>query len=249
MKNLLILALVPTVFASPQFFPRLRGGFLQRMRNRQNNNNDANVNTGPGGFPVADFCLQSGQDVADGTQNRNGACSSTPQGSIPSTNNMVSTLILQPQDGDTVPSNTPFDITIRTRNMELGTFDDPNSLYYQSPQQLNEEGLIIGHQHVVIERVPTDGNPTNPNDFEFFKGLDTPPDANNDLSTTVDEGLPSGRYRLCSITGTRGHQPVVMPVAQRGSQDDCIRFNVVDNNQGFQQNANRAQNRNIRRNK
>jgi hypothetical protein len=30
------------------------------------------------------------------------------------------------------------------------------------------------------------------------------------------------------MTGTNSHQPVIMPVAQRGAQDDCIRVNVIN---------------------
>lgn len=183
----------------------------------------------PSNTGTSNFCLRSGQALADGTQNRGGSCSSTPQGSIPATNKMVSTLILEPKNGAVLRANTPIGIKVRTSNMDLGFFDEPNTQYYANPQTLNSQGLIEGHQHVVIQRINDPQTPMNAEVFEFFKGLDSQPDANNDLTTTLDEGLPAGTYRLCSLTGTRSHQPVIMPVAKRGAQDDCIRFSVANN--------------------
>jgi transcription initiation factor TFIID subunit 15 len=46
------------------------------------------------------------------------------------------------------------------------------------------------------------------------------------LQTTVKGGLPKGFYRVCTIVAAANHQPVLMPVAQRGSQDDCTKFIV-----------------------
>lgn len=39
-------------------------------------------------------------------------------------------------------------------------------------------------------------------------------------------GLPAGNYRVCTMTSSSNHQPVLMPVAQRGAQDDCQKFVV-----------------------
>ncbi|KAH6572497.1 hypothetical protein BASA62_003324 [Batrachochytrium salamandrivorans] len=69
--------------------------------------------------------------------------------------------------------------------------------------------------------------------FEFFKGIN---DRHTDgkqgrlLSATILAGqlTINGNYRICSITGSDSHQPVIMPVAQRGSQDDCIRVTVFN---------------------
>ncbi|CAG8833909.1 36870_t:CDS:1, partial [Racocetra persica] len=64
-----------------------------------------------------------------------------------------------------------------------------------------------------------------PTKHTVFKALNDKT-KNNELSVKVD-GLPRGFYRLCTMSSTHSHQPVIMPVAQRGSQDDCIRFKVV----------------------
>ncbi len=94
-----------------------------------------------------------------------------------------------------------------------------------TPQTVNKQGLIQGHQHVVIQKIGNAKEPLDPQKFEFFKGLDQPPKG-KDLTASVDKGLPQGEFRICTLTGTFGHQPVIMPVAQRGSQDDCIRVTV-----------------------
>lgn len=74
---------------------------------------------------------------------------------------------------------------------------------------------------------PGSAKPLDARKFDFFKGLNEPAVAGGTLSVNIPAGkLKDGQYRICSITGTDTHQPVIMPVAQRGSQDDCIRINV-----------------------
>lgn len=71
----------------------------------------------------------------------------------------------------------------------------------------------------------------------------------NDRLLTQDHsgGLPAGNFRVCTLTSSSNHQAVIMPVAQRGSQDDCTKFTVVangngNNNGGQNQAQNQAQN-------
>jgi len=56
--------------------------------------------------------------------------------------------------------------------------------------------------------------------------LDFAADAQGILQQDVANGLPAGLYRCCTMASSFAHTPVIMPVAQRGSQDDCIRFTV-----------------------
>ncbi|KAJ3095804.1 hypothetical protein HDU97_006486 [Phlyctochytrium planicorne] len=175
------------------------------------------------------FCKQDFPNLkaSDGTQNRDGDCSSTVQGAIPNVNKMVSTIILEPANAGKVPAGKAFTIKIKNQNIETGFFDDPKIHYYATPQTLNKQGIIQGHQHVTLQELGTGKTPLDPQKFQFFKGLNAP-DVNGILSVDVPpEKAVKGNYRLCSITGTFGHQPVIMPVAQRGSQDDCIRFQIV----------------------
>ncbi|CAG8581264.1 7733_t:CDS:2 [Dentiscutata erythropus] len=168
---------------------------------------------------------------ANGTQiktgkDESGFCSSLIQGQIPSNLKMVSTIILNPTSGEQIKANKNFIIKIKVINLNTGFFSDPNTEYYTSSQELDNNGLIKGHSHVVIQKLTDDENPPDPTTFAFFKGLNDKA-ANGVLSTIVTPGLPRGLYRLCTMSSSFTHQPVIMPVAQRGSQDDCVRFNVV----------------------
>jgi len=69
--------------------------------------------------------------------------------------------------------------------------------------------------------------PTDPNVFAFFKGLNEKA-SGGVLSATVDKGLPAGTYRISSINASANHAPVVVAIAQRGSLDDVVYFTVGD---------------------
>jgi hypothetical protein len=201
---------------------------------------------------------------ANGTQILTGVCSNTPQGEIPKVENMPSTLILFPENGQKIKRNKPFNVEVKTKKLELGFFSDPAITYNTFPQILNKKGLIQGHQHITIQFLGADKNSLefpDATEFDFFKGLNDP-SKNGVLSVEVDKGLPKkGIYRLCTIISSFSHQPVVLvciinfcflcctyrlsrdywflinisffffylfqPQAQRGSSDDCVRFNVV----------------------
>lgn len=111
--------------------------------------------------------------------------------------------------------------------MQTGAFTNAANTYYAAPQQLNNAGQIIGHNHVVIEEIPSldSTQPTNPRVFAFFKGLNNAA-ANGQLTADVTNGLPAGTYRLSSISSAANHQSVVMPVAQRGAVDDAVYVRV-----------------------
>lgn len=150
-------------------------------------------------------------------------------GKIPSTANMVSTVIIQPQNQDKLAASTTFNITVNVANMQLGSFTNAASTYYSAPQNLNGAGKIIGHTHVTIQDVGKSLHPTTPLDatkFAFFKGINDAGDGNGLLTTVVTGGLPAGNYRVCTMSSSSNHQPVLMPVAQRGAQDDCKYFSV-----------------------
>ncbi|CAG8723357.1 4855_t:CDS:2, partial [Racocetra fulgida] len=96
---------------------------------------------------------------------------------------------------------------------QLGEIPD----YYAKSQELNAQGLINGHSHITVQKF-FDNVPPNPQNPAFFKGLNDPA-KNGVLSVTVD-ALPPGQYRICTMNSSRGHQGVIMPVANRGAQDD-----------------------------
>lgn len=154
-------------------------------------------------------------------------------GFIPAKTTMISSIITFPQNGQTIASGQTFNITVQTNNLDAGSFTNADATYYAAPQALNGQGQVIGHTHVTVQSLGKDLNPTTPPDptlFSFFKGINDPGNGEGLLSATVTGGLPPGNYRVCTLTSASNHQPVIMPVAQRGSQDDCTKFVVNGNN-------------------
>lgn len=68
--------------------------------------------------------------------------------------------------------------------------------------------------------------------FVAFQGINDRGNGNGLLSVTVTAGLPAGFYRVCTMNSASNHQPVLMPIAQRGAQDDCTKFTVGKGNGG-----------------
>ncbi|CAB4388699.1 unnamed protein product [Rhizophagus irregularis] len=172
-----------------------------------------------------DVCKKSDLDIAKGDQNKDGSCSQTFMGEIPDSDTMISTLIRFPGNNEVIRENEPFTIKTETTNLDTGFFSDPAKTYYKFPQTLDNSGRVQGHSHVTIQKLNGRGVP-DPKVFAFFKGLNEKA-KNGILSADVEKGLPAGNYRLCTITSAFSHQPVLMPVAQRGAQDDCVRFKVI----------------------
>lgn len=172
------------------------------------------------------FC--AGKTLTNGQQNRAGSCNGIPMGRIPATTNMPSCIILNPQPGDTLKASTTFNVTIQTKNLRAGYLVNPSVSYYTAPQDLDEHGNIIGHTHISIQEIGNLRTLTapDPTQFAFFKGIDDAGDGKGKLTTEVTGGLPKGVYRVCTMIAARNHQPVAMPVAQRGAQDDCTKFVV-----------------------
>jgi hypothetical protein len=174
------------------------------------------------------FCLTvPNLPLTDGKQITTGSCNPAPIGVIPSTDNMPSAKFVSPVNNDNFDANTAFTITMAITNIETGNFVNAQENYFAAPQQVNSGGQIIGHSHVTIDSLAsvTDTAPTNPKNFVFFKGINGAA-VNGQVTADVDKGLPAGAYRLCSINSSSNHQPVIVPVAQHGSLDDCVYFTV-----------------------
>ena len=137
-------------------------------------------------------------------------------GDIPASTNMVSTIILDPQPGQDVAADTTFNVTLQMSNLAAGAFTNPDSTYYAAPQQL-KGGIVVGHTHVTIQTLGNSLTPStapDPSTFAFFKGINDAGNGQGLLSATVAGGLPAGNYRLCTLSSSANHQPVLMPVAQ-----------------------------------
>jgi len=174
------------------------------------------------------FCLTvPNLPITNGKQITTGSCNPAPMGSIPSVDDMPSAKFTIPANGDTIPENTAFTITMAVANFETGNFVNAEENYFAAPQQLNAQGQIIGHSHVVVESLTSldQTTPTNPKVFAFFKGLNAAA-VNGLLTADVTAGLPAGFYKVSSINTAANHQPVLVPIAQHGSLDDVSYFTV-----------------------
>src|ERR1700734_2435444 len=136
-------------------------------------------------------------------------------GDIPSSQDMISTIIINPGPGDTIAANQDFNVNVQIANLVAGSFTNPDSTYYAAPQAL-EGGKIVGHTHVTIQSLGNNIATTTPPDagtFAFFKGINDAGDGNGGLTAAVTGGLPAGVYRVCTMTSASNHQPVTMPVS------------------------------------
>jgi hypothetical protein len=177
------------------------------------------------------FCLTvPNLPITNGKQITTGSCNPAPMGVIPSKDNMPSAKFVFPTNGATISAGTPFTIKMAVQNFESGNFVNPDENYFAAPQQVNAQGQIIGHSHVVVEALSAldQTAPLDPKKFTFFQGLNSAA-VNGVLSANVAAGLPAGFYKLSSINTAANHQPVLAPVAQHGSLDDAVYFTVKSN--------------------
>ncbi|KAJ7640124.1 hypothetical protein B0H17DRAFT_960638 [Mycena rosella] len=185
--------------------------------------------------------------LTNGGQITTGSCNPTPIGLIPSVDKMPSAKFSFPKNGQTIPANVAFNITLNILNLQAGVFTNAVKTYFAAPQTLNAQGLIIGHSHVVIETLDSldQTTPTDPQKHLFFKGINSAAvngvltaevAATNPVGVTVASGsvgVPPGAYRLCTINSSANHQPVIVPVAQHGSLDDCVYVRLLPLHIGY----------------
>jgi hypothetical protein len=149
-------------------------------------------------------------------------------GKIPSTANMISAIIVSPKPGENLATGTTFEIRVQTKGLQAGAFTNAAATYHSAPQDF-KNGQVIGHTQVTVQDLGGSLQPTtapDPVQFAFFKGINDAGNGQGLLSAAVTGGLSAGNYRVCSMTSASNHQPVLMPVTQRGAQDDCQKFTV-----------------------
>ena len=159
--------------------------------------------------------------ITNGQQIKTGSCNPAPMGIIAATTNMPSAKFVFPQNGATIQANQNFTVQLAINNLETGNFVNADENYFAAPQQVNSDGDIQGHSHVVIEQLSSldQTTPTDPTSFIFFKGLNDVAQ-NGILTADVTGGLAAGFYRIASINTAANHQPVLVAVAQHGTLDD-----------------------------
>lgn len=175
------------------------------------------------------FCLTvPNLPITNGKQVATGSCNPAPIGVIPSSDNMPSSKFVFPPNFGTIKAGQTFTIQMAIKNMQTGFFVNAQANYFSAPQQLNKQGQIQGHSHVVVEQLSAidQTTPTDPKKFAFFKGLNAAAQGGK-LTADVPDGLQPGFYKLSSINTASNHQPVIVPIAQHGSLDDAIYFSVT----------------------
>ena len=160
--------------------------------------------------------------ITNGQQIKEGSCNPAPMGVIAATTNMPSSKFVFPPNNGKVAANQNFTVKMAIQNLETGNFVNANANYFAAPQQVNAQGNIKGHSHIVIEQLAAidSTTPTDPTKFAFFKGLNDK-DQGGVLTADV-AGLPAGVYRMASINTAANHQPALVAVAQHGALDDMV---------------------------
>lgn len=145
-------------------------------------------------------------------------------GVIPAKEKMPTSKFVFPKNGATISANQTFTVQMRIKDLETGNFVNAVQNYFAAPQQLNGQGVIRGHSHVVIQNMPAVDSTDllNPAEFVFFKGLNSVGSGAGILTVEVTNGLPAGVYKISSINTASNHQPALAPVAQHGALDDTI---------------------------
>ncbi|PKS06166.1 hypothetical protein jhhlp_007483 [Lomentospora prolificans] len=178
-------------------------------------------------YNFINFC--DGQELTNGKALTTASCNGIPMGKLPAASNMISALITSPKHAARIPAETTFNISVQTSHLSAGHFVNPSTSYYTAPQDLDSNGDILGHCHITVQDIGSLDSvvPPDPNQFVYFAGILDNGDGHGLFQATVQGGLPPGAYRVCTMIAAQNHQPVAMPVAQRGAQDDCTKFEVV----------------------
>ena len=92
-------------------------------------------------------------------------------GVIPSADKMPSSKFTNPKNGGSVGANQAFTITMAINNLQTGAFVNAEENYFSAPQQVGQQGTIVGHSHVVVQALDTldQTTPVDPKNFAFFK--------------------------------------------------------------------------------
>ncbi|KAF9491932.1 hypothetical protein BDN71DRAFT_1592014 [Pleurotus eryngii] len=170
------------------------------------------------------YCLFLGPKtqlpLADGTSAPAGSCNPVPMGVLPAGTKTPSSKFTFPNNGDNLPAQTSFTISLAVLNFQTGSLANPQKSFLAAPQQVNAQGLIIGHAKVVIEVLTgfDQTTPTDPTKFTFFHHISSQA-IGGILTADVSKGLPDGYYRLTSILSATNSQPVLLPFPNNMADD------------------------------
>jgi hypothetical protein len=137
-----------------------------------------------------------------------GSCNAAPIGAIPSVDNIPSSKFIYPPNFGLITGGQNFTVRVAVRNFQAGNFTNPDSTYMSGPNEVNADGNIIGHSHIVVERLIAlnQTSPMDPKAFELFVNLNEGA-VDGVLSFDVIGGLPVGVYRIATFHTGSNHQP------------------------------------------
>lgn len=156
------------------------------------------------------------------------SCNGVPMGMIPAPDKTPSLRFFSPKNMDTVPAKKTFTVSLGVKNLAAGFFTPPLETYFAAPVQLDDKAVVIGHTHIVAQRVESLSSTEllDPRKFAFFKGIDAAQDKDGRLNAEVKDGLEPGVYRFSSMTAAANHQNIAVALAQHDSMDDMIYITV-----------------------
>jgi hypothetical protein len=122
-------------------------------------------------------------------------------GRIVSKDKMPSAKFKYPLNGSLIAANTTFTVQLAIQNLDTGYFSNSDTNFLAAPQSVNDQGVLMGHSHIVIQAVSSymSVDPLDPQQFVFFKALNAAA-TNNILSIAVTGGIPAGIYRISSVS-------------------------------------------------
>jgi hypothetical protein len=94
------------------------------------------------------FC--AGKVITNGKQITTGSCDPVPIGDIIPKANQPNAKFVNPKNFSKIPANQAFTIEMALNNLQAGTFTNAETTYYSAPQQLNAQGILIGHTQYVL---------------------------------------------------------------------------------------------------
>lgn len=175
---------------------------------------------------TAVYCQFCTQDF-NGKQSRKASiCSETQQGVIPDVSKMVSTII---KTQKSINTKNTFNTRISTKSLLSGFKSDLENKFLSEPQSIDSQsGFIKGFMQLTIQPILSNTAP-DPKNVVFFQELNdkSPQNGNAEFIVQIPAGTikTKGLHRICTMAAAAAGQPVLMPVAQRGAQDDCVRVN------------------------
>jgi len=122
---------------------------------------------------------------------------------------MPSSKFISPQNLGTFPTNQSLTVQVAVKHLDTGWFTNPKKTFMTGPQVVNSDGDVMGHSHIVIERLTgfNQTTPTDPTDVVYFQGLNAPA-VNGVLSWVVPAAnVTVGYYRIAVLHSGMNHQP------------------------------------------